>query len=94
MKILRPEVEACLVAERGLHDLFDNLIKSLYNITDEEYDFIAEHSTDEEIDVFVSALGNDERPSTFSERRKALELKNRMLEKLKTSNGTTEHSSN
>ena len=86
MKILRPEVEACLVAERGLHDLFDNLIKSLYNITDEEYDFIAEHSTDEEIDVFVSALGNDERPSTFRERRLALELRNRKLKELHDGN--------
>jgi hypothetical protein len=86
MKILRPEVEACLVAERGLHDLFDNLIKSLYNITDEEYDFIAGCSTDEEIDVFVSALGNDERPSTFRERRLALELRNRKLKELHDGN--------
>ena len=82
MKILRPEVQACIVETRGIHDLFDNLIKVLFNITDEEYDFIAEHSTDHELDVFVTALGTDMMASTFGERRKAIELRDKMLARL------------
>ena len=79
MKILRPEVESSLVDGGSLYDMFDNVIKVLFNITDKEYDFIAEHSSPEELDVFVSALGTDLKQSTFGERRKALELRNKML---------------
>jgi len=79
MKILRPEVEASLVHGGDLHDMFDNVIKVLFNITDSEYDFIAEHSTDQELDTFVTALGTDMMASTFGERRRALELRNKML---------------
>jgi hypothetical protein len=79
MKILRPEVTACIVSGGGLQDMFDNVIKVLFNITDDEYDFIAETANDEELDVFLTALGNLEKGSSFSERRKALELRNKML---------------
>jgi hypothetical protein len=79
MKILRPEVESSIVHGGGLYDLFDNLIKMLYNITDQEYNFILEIATEEEIEVFVSALGSMETSSTFSQRRRALELRNKML---------------
>ena len=82
MKILRPEVQACIVENRGLHDLFDNMIKVLFNITDEEYDFIAEHATDQELDTFLTALGTDLKESTFSERRKSIELRDKMLARL------------
>lgn len=83
MKILRPEVEESIVSGGSLYDMFDNVIKVLFNITDKEYDFIAEHATPEELDIFVSALGTDLKPSSFGERRKALELRNEMLEKIK-----------
>ncbi len=79
MKILRPEVEACIVSGGGIHDMFDNVIKVLFNITDDEYDAIAENASDEELNVFLSALGTIEKGSTFTERRKALELRNEML---------------
>lgn len=79
MKILRPEVEEGLVGGGGLYDLFDNVVKTLFNITDQEYDFIIENSTDAEIDIFVSALGTMEKSSTFTERRKAIELRNEKL---------------
>jgi hypothetical protein len=79
MKILRPEVEEGLVGGGGLYDLFDNVVKVLFNITDKEYDFIAENSTDAEMDIFVSSLGTMEKGSTFAERRKALELRNEKL---------------
>jgi hypothetical protein len=84
MKILRPEVEACLVNDGGLQDLFDNVIKVLFNITDAEYDFIIESATDDELNIFLSALGGIETGSTFSERRLAIELRNKILLNFKT----------
>ena len=85
MKILRPEVESCLVQTGGLQDMFDNVIKVLFNITDEEYDFIAENSTDDELNIFLNALGTPEKGSSFTERRLALDLRNRMLTRLNSS---------
>lgn len=82
MKILRPEVEACIVNGGGMQDMFDNVIKVLFNITDDEYDFIAENANDDEITVFLTALGNIETGSSFTERRRALELRNRLLDRL------------
>ena len=81
MKILRPEVQACIVSGGGIHDMFDNVIKVLFNITDDEYDFIAENANDEELNVFLTALGNMEHGSSFTERRSALELRNELLVK-------------
>lgn len=81
MKILRPEVQACIMSGGGMQDLFDNVIKVLFNITDDEYDFIADNAKDEELNVFLSALGSIDTSSSFSERRKALELRNEMLVK-------------
>ena len=82
MKILRPEVEACIVNGGGMQDMFDNVIKVLFNITDDEYDFIAENANDDELAVFLTALGNLENGSSFTERRRALELRNRLLDRL------------
>ena len=79
MKILRPEVDECILRGGGLQDMFDNVIKVLFNITDAEYDFIAETATDSEINIFLSALGNLEKGSTFTQRRLALILRNEML---------------
>ena len=85
MKILRPEVEACIVSGGGIQDMFDNVIKVLFNITDDEYDFIAETASDEELNVFLAALGDMDKGSSFTERRKALELRNEILLKIKPS---------
>lgn len=79
MKILRPEVDACILSGGGLHDMFDNVIKVLFNITDAEYDFIAETASDSELDVFLSALGGLDKSSTFTERKNALILRNKFL---------------
>jgi hypothetical protein len=79
MKILRPEVDACVLSGGGLQDMFDNVIKVLFNITDDEYDFIAESATDSELNIFLGALGNLELGSTFTQRRHALVLRNEML---------------
>ncbi len=78
MKVLRPEVSACLKSNRaGMHgvtDLLDDLIVSQFNITDDEFDFICEHATDEELDSFV--LTED---ASFADRRKAIEIRNKYV---------------
>lgn len=81
MKILRPEVQESLRGCGGLHDLFDDLIKSFYNITDDEYDYIAGNASTEDLDIFLAALGGMETPSTFAERRQGLVMRNRYVEK-------------
>lgn len=37
----------------GLGDIFDDAIKGTWYITDEEYDFIIEDATDEELDLII-----------------------------------------
>jgi hypothetical protein len=81
MKILRPEVDACILSGGGLQDMFDNVIKVLFNITDDEYDFIAETANDAELTIFLSALGTLDKGSTFAQRRHAIILRNEMLAK-------------
>jgi hypothetical protein len=78
MKNLRPEVK--IKGSGGLHDIFDNAIKGLFNITDEEYDFICENASDEEINTFLAAFGGLETEPTFTEKRKGLEIRNKYLE--------------
>jgi hypothetical protein len=84
MKILRPEVQACIVSGGGIQDMFDNVIKVLFNITDDEYDFIAETANDDELNIFLAALGDMDKGSSFTERRQALNLRNEMLVKFNT----------
>jgi hypothetical protein len=74
MKILRSEVK--IKNGGGFYDLFDDSIKSLFNITDEEYDFICETATDEELDIFLLALYD----TPFSEKRKSIQMRNKLLE--------------
>lgn len=37
----------------GLLDLFDNLVKETYRINDDEYDYIAENASNDELDLFM-----------------------------------------
>lgn len=73
MKKVRKEIK--FKDQGGITDLFDNALKASFNITDEEYDFICENATDEEIGKFVL---NDN--PTFTERRQSLEVRNKYLE--------------
>ena len=75
MKNLREEV--VIKGHGGLNDAFDDVIKAAYNITDDEYDFIAGEATDEELDLFLDGLDDSKAP--FSTRRKALEVRNKYL---------------
>lgn len=54
----------------GMIDLFDNMIKTAYRITDEEYDHLCEIMNEDEMDIFVN-----EKP-TFADKRKMIELLN------------------
>ena len=86
MKILRPEVEECLKSHRpGMHgvtDLLDDVFLAFYNVTDDEFDYILEQATDNEIDLLTNSLGSrDGESAPFSVRRKALELRNFYLRK-------------
>jgi hypothetical protein len=86
MKNLRPEVQESLRGCGGLYDIFDDLIKTFYNITDDEYDYIADNASDDELHIFLSALGGLEKPSTFTERRKGLIMRNHYIEKYNSEN--------
>ena len=57
----------------GILDLFDNQIKVVYRINDDEYDHLCEAMSDEESQLFVT-----ERP-TFGEKRKMIELLNKYI---------------
>ena len=83
MKILRPEVINDIPSKGGMLDLFDGAIYSLYNITSDELDTKCNLCTDEEMDVFVGGLGTLKNESTFTERRKGLEVRNKYVEYFK-----------
>jgi hypothetical protein len=75
MKKLREEIE--FKGSGGLLELFDDYVKGLYSITDEEYDFMAERMSDEEMSIFVGPI--DVSKVSFSQKRMALEIRNKYL---------------
>jgi hypothetical protein len=75
MKKLREEIE--FKGSGGLLELFDDYVKGLYNITDEEYDFMAERMSDEEMSIFVGPIDVSKVP--FSQKRMALEIRNKYI---------------
>lgn len=60
----------------GLGDIFDDAMKGTWYITDDEYDFILEHASDEELDLI---LPNEK--STLSDLKKGIRYVNDMLVK-------------
>jgi hypothetical protein len=58
----------------GIFDLFDNGIKSIYRINDDEFDHLCGVMTDDELNLFVN-----ENP-TFAEKRKMIELLNKHIQ--------------
>jgi hypothetical protein len=77
MKNIRDEVK--IKGSGRVTDLIDDMIKSAYNITDDEYDFIAGETSDEDLNVFLDGLGDFKSPSTFGEKRRALEVRNKYI---------------
>ena len=75
MKIVRPEIKfAC---QGGFFDAVDDAVKKGFNITDEELDFLSENSNDEELNAFCIV---GVKVNTFTEKRKALEVRNKYVE--------------
>jgi hypothetical protein len=77
MKKIREEIK--FKGSGGMGDLVDNMIKQAYNITDEEYNFIAGETSDEDLNIFLDGLGSMNTPSTFGQKRLALEVRNKYL---------------
>ena len=77
MKKLREEIH--FKNEGGFFDLIDNQIKAAYNITDVEYDYIAEHITEEELSIFTDGCGLGNSDLSFSTIRNALDIRNKYL---------------
>lgn len=57
----------------GMFDLFDNMLKTIYRINDDEYDHLCEVMTDDELNLFIT-----ENP-TFAEKRKMIGLLNKYV---------------
>ncbi len=79
MKILRKEVEECMRGCGGLNDAFDDVVRATFNITDDEYNKICEKASDEELDLFASAMGSMESKPTFGEIRKGFLVRNKYV---------------
>jgi len=60
----------------GLTDAFDDAIKRCWWINDDEYDYIGEHATDDELNLFLGGNGK------FSELKKALVVVDNLLERM------------
>lgn len=63
-----------ILSRGGMFDLFDNMIKLSYRITDDEYDSFIEVATDEEMDLFVT-----DKP-TFAQKREMIRLLNKHID--------------
>ena len=72
----RDKKELKLVNKGGITDLFDNVIKESFRITDDEYDYIVENVSDDEIGYLVSE------EMAFSEKRECLKIIEKYLTKL------------
>ena len=80
MKKLRKEVDDCLEGKGGdFIGLMDILHCTAYNVTIDEIEELCEHATDEEINVLSVGLGGLGTNSTFTEKRRALEIRNKYV---------------
>ena len=57
-------------------DVFDNFFKSSFRITDDEYDYICEHATYEELEALIPKINY--KPS-FSEKRNIIKILNKYI---------------
>ena len=61
----------------GITDAFDDMIKELWRINDDEYDYLIDDATDEELDFIIPQFKN------ISEMKKAIEFVNNKLSNYK-----------
>ena len=80
MKKLRKEVDDCISGVNGdFVGMMDILYCTAFNITIDEIEHICVHATDSELDMIVSGLGSLETKATFTEKRHALEIRNKFV---------------
>lgn len=85
MKKLRKEVDDCLAGVNGdFIGMMDILHCTAYNVTVDEIETMCEQATDEEINILASALGGLNTSSTFTEKRRAIEVRNKYVEYYQT----------
>lgn len=69
----RPYDELKIKSSGGLSDLFDNVMKEAYRITDDEYDYLADNLTDDEVGYFINEN------LTFGDKKECLRIVERHL---------------
>lgn len=60
----------------GILDIFDDAMKGIWIVNDDEYDYVCEHATEEELDYFVTEL------DTYSKKKQALLILDKLLTKM------------
>lgn len=80
MKKLRKEVDDCLAGRGGdFVGLMDILYCTAFNVTIDEMEQLCEQSTDAEMNIINDGLGSLDDGSTFTEKRRALEVRNKYV---------------
>jgi hypothetical protein len=80
MKNIRSEIE--FRSDGSIFSIFDDVVKHAYNITDDEYDYIAENMTDSELSIFLDIIRDETtKRSSFTDRRNALMIRDKYLNK-------------
>lgn len=64
----RPYEDLKIKSSGGMLDLFDNAIKEVYRVTDDEYDYLAENLSDGELSYFVAE------ELSFNEKKECLRI--------------------
>lgn len=65
---LRPYEDLKIKSSGSIFDLFDNFIKQVYRITDDEYNYLADNLSDGEMSYFVSEK------LSFAEKKECLKI--------------------
>lgn len=67
--------------ELNFIEMMDTIMISVYKITQEQLDVLFEFASDEELRIMINILSVEGSISTFTEKRKALEIKHKYLNK-------------
>ena len=80
MKNLRKEVDDCLAGRGGdFVGLMDILYCTAFNVTIDEIESLCERATDDELNIINDGLGTLDDTSTFTQKRRALEIRNKYV---------------
>ncbi len=75
-----PDVEQLKRSSHSFGDLIDISLINVFRITEDEYDFLLDNISDEEIKIFLGVIDGFDSKSTFTEKRRGLELLKRKLD--------------